>query len=132
MAATILTRLLTFAVVSRVASAVCIMLAGAWLLAPHILMNLWQIESNDVAMLLSRRSAALFLGMGLILWLSRNSPKSAARDAIASGLFVACAGLALLGGYEFASGRAGSGIWLAVAVEAALAAAFVTARSATQ
>jgi len=98
MAATILTRLLTFAVVSRVASAVCIMLAGAWLLAPHILMNLWQIESNDVAMLLSRRSAALFLGMGLILWLSRNSPKSAARDAIASGLFVACAGLALLGG----------------------------------
>jgi hypothetical protein len=129
MAAAILRHLVTFGIVSRVASAVCVLLAGTWLLAPHILLNLWQIENSDVAVLLSRRSAALFLGLGLILWLSRNAPKSTARDAIASGMSMACAGLAVLGCYEFASGHAGPGIWLAVAVEAPLAAAFISARA---
>lgn len=130
MAAAILKHLPTFGLVSRVASAIFLVLAGTWLLAPHILLNLWQIENSDVAMLLAKRSAALFLGVGVTLWLSRNAPKSAVRDAIASGLSVTCAGLALLGYYEFASGHAGPGIWLAMAVEVPLAAAFAGTRSA--
>lgn len=124
MGAAILKHLPTFGLVARIASAVLVALAGIWLLAPQILLDLWQIENSDVAMLLAKRSAALFLGVGVIVWLSRNAPKSAARDAIASGLSVTCAGLALLGGYEFAAGHAGAGIWLAVAVEFPLAAAF--------
>jgi peptidoglycan/LPS O-acetylase OafA/YrhL len=125
-------RLVSFGSASRVASIVCFVLASVWVLAPEVLLSMWHVESNDATVLLSRRSAALFTGIGTMLWLARDASDSSARKALAAGFAVTCTMLAISGCYEFAVGHAGPGILLAVTVEALLAAVFNSARRSEQ
>lgn len=119
---------LTFRGMSRAASVICGMLAFVWILVPHILLSIWQVESSVSTILAGRRSGALFFGLGVMLWLAQDATSSPTRDAIAAGFAASCAVLAALGIYEFVAGHAGVGIWLAVAVEIPLAVGFAFVR----
>ena len=121
---------LSFRGLAVIASGVCILLAAVWLAVPQLLLSLWQVDAVPPALLAARRGGALFLGLGLMLWLARNAGPSPARSAIAAGLSLSCGALAILGALEFALGHAGAGIWLAIAVEAALGMGFYSVRRA--
>jgi threonine/homoserine efflux transporter RhtA len=103
-------------------------LTGIWLLVPQLFLSLWQIGSDGGALIVARRSGALFLGFGLMFWLARDAEKSPTRDALAAGFSISSAALAALGVFEFATGNAGAGIWLAVIVEIALSVGFYGSR----
>ncbi len=98
------------------------------MLVPQFILWVWQIDSPEPALIVARRGAALFLGIGALLFLARNAETSAARRAIATGLAISCSTLAALGIFEFATKHAGFGIWVAITVEIALAAAFLSVR----
>jgi hypothetical protein len=121
---------LSFRSLAVIASGVCILLAAVWIAVPQLLLSLWQAGAAPPALLAARRGGALFLGLGLMLWLARNAAPSPARSAIAAGLSLSCAALAVLGALEFALGHAGAGIWLAIVVEAALGIGFYSFRQA--
>lgn len=117
--------MVNFHVLATVAAVICFALAAIWLLAPQVLFSILGLEYSQSAGLISRRSAALFVGIGIMLFLARNVVPSPARDALSIGFIVACLVLAGLGVFEFIKNRARIGILLAVAVEVMLAVAFI-------
>ncbi|WP_266180515.1 hypothetical protein [Dyella humicola] len=119
---------LSFRGVAVAAGVICLVLALVWMVVPSVLLWLWRIDAAASAELMARRGAALFLGVGIMLLMARDAGPSPARGAIATGLSVSCATLAVLGIYEFVLGHAGVGIWLAIVVEIALAAGFLVVR----
>ncbi|MBT1539661.1 hypothetical protein B7R78_0022045 [Ralstonia solanacearum] len=100
-------------------------LALTWMLAPGLLLSSWGIELSSQAGLVGRRGAALYAGTGVMLLGARNAAPSPARSALLRGAVVACLVLAVLGVFEFATGHAKAGILVAVAIEIALAMAFL-------
>lgn len=106
-------------------SLVCFALAVTWILAPNTLLTVWGFEFSYSAGLVGRRAAALFAGIGVMLFTARDAKPSSARSALVSGFVVGCVALAALGIFEFANGHAGPGILSAVLVEIALAMAFL-------
>lgn len=96
-----------------------------WMFAPHPLMAAWGLVPAPMAELLGRRAAALYAGLAVMFWLARNAPPSPARSAMSKGLMLACLMLAALGIFEFAAGHVAVGMLVAVAIEAALAMAFL-------
>jgi hypothetical protein len=115
---------LTFRRAAIAGSGICFALAALWIGSPQFILWLWQVGGSESTFLMARRGAALLLGIGVVLWLARDTESSPARHAIAVGFSVSCAALAALGTYEFAAGHAGLGVFSAVIVEAALALAF--------
>jgi riboflavin transporter FmnP len=103
---------------------ICFGLTFVWLLVPKFLLSLWAVGFSEPVGLVCRRVAALFAGIGVMLFRLRRAAPSPARDAVATGLVVACSMLALLGMIELGLGHAGPGILLAIAVEIALALGF--------
>ena len=102
-------------------------LALAWSLAPQVLLSLWTVDFSEPVGLMCRRTAALFAGVGVMLFQVRHAAPSPVRSAVATGFIVACTLLAFLGITELVMGHAGPGILLAVAIEIALAFAFWSA-----
>jgi hypothetical protein len=91
---------------------------------PSFLLHLWGIDYSNTIGLMARRNAALFGGLCLIMFLTRNTPASVARSGISAGVALSCLILAVLGIFEYENGRAGIGIATAVITEVALAAVF--------
>lgn len=114
----------SFRAVALIASAICLALSITWIFLPQFLLWIWRVDATQPALLMARRSGALFLGLSAMLFLARDCENSPARRSIAAGLSIACASLSALGIFEFSVGHAGKGIGLAVAVELALAIAF--------
>ena len=114
----------SFRLVAIVASGICSLLAIVWLLAPQLILWLWQIGDPQPALVMARRGGALFLGLAIMLFLARNAESSPTRRAISAGLCLACATLATLGISEWIAGHAGIGIGLAALVEILLSASF--------
>lgn len=106
------------------AALTCFALALLFLSVPELMLALWSVAFDGAAGLVCRRSAALFAGIGIMLFQLRDVAPSPARTAVATGVTVACAMLAVLGIIELSLGHAGPGILLAVAVEIALALGF--------
>jgi hypothetical protein len=119
------------AMAASAASSLCLTLALLWIVAPQGLLWVWHIDASSAALLMARRGGALFLGLAVMLWRTREAIATPDRDAIAVGLSVSCAVLGALGGAEFVAGHVGAGIWLAVAVELPLAACFRAVRNAS-
>jgi hypothetical protein len=120
---------LNFRTVAIIAAVICFALAAVWLLAPSFLLSLWGVQYTYPVGLVARRGAALFLGIGVMLFLARNAEPSSSRFALSQGLAVGCIALAALGVIELVTGHAGIGILSAVLVEVALACAlFATVR----
>lgn len=98
-----------------------ISLAVVWMFASNIALATWGVEFSYPVGLVGRRCAALFAGIGVMLFSARNAEPSPARSALVNGLVVACLMLATLGVFELVTGHAGPGILPSVVVEVALA-----------
>jgi hypothetical protein len=118
---------LNFKNLALVSGITCFALSITWLLAPNFLLGMWGVEYTYAVGLVSRRGASLFLSLGVIFLLARNAAPSPSRSALVVGFVVGCLSLAALGVYEFLSGHANISILFAVAVEIALALAFLVA-----
>jgi len=96
-----------------------------WFFAPKLLLSIWGIAYSHPVGLVSRRGAALFLCIGIILFLARNAGPSPTRSAITIGFVVGCLALACLGIFELVKKSAHIGILSAVILEIILALAFI-------
>jgi hypothetical protein len=113
-----------FDLLALLSALICLVLALVWSLAPQVLLSLWTVGFSEPVGLVCRRTAALFAGIGVMLFQLRHAAPSPVRSAVTTGLISACSLLALLGITELFLGHAGPGILLAVAVEIALALGF--------
>ena len=102
-------------------------LSAIFLLAPDLMLSLWSVAASDSAMFVARRAAMVYFGFGVLMTSARKLAPSPARTAIVRGLLAALIALAILGTIEFALGHAGAGVFAAVTVEIAFAAAFLIA-----
>ncbi|MBD8194034.1 hypothetical protein IFR35_21490 [Pseudomonas fluorescens] len=118
---------LSFRTLATATALLCFALALIWGLRPELLLGMWGVTSSDATGLVARRSAALFLAIGIMFYRARHAPPSDTRRAITSGFAIGCLVLAVLGVCEWFSGNAGPGIFLAVATETVLGLAFVQA-----
>jgi glucose dehydrogenase len=103
---------------------ICGVLFFAWMFLPSFLLHLWGVDYSNTAGLVARRNAALFGGLCLIMFLTRNATVSPARSGISAGFALSCLILSVLGIFEYENGRAGIGIATAVITEVALAVVF--------
>jgi hypothetical protein len=110
---------------TALATAIITFLLGtAYLLAGHLVVGRWNVEPTDGVLLMGRRMGAVYLGLSVMFFLTRNAGASAARTGLCAGAFVTVSLLGLLGVYEFALGQASRGILVSAAIELLLAIAF--------
>ncbi|WP_445147128.1 hypothetical protein [Dyella sp. Tek66A03] len=114
-----------FQFVAPITAGICLILAMGWMWAPKLILNIFGIAYPDSAIIVARRGAALFLGIGATFAIAGKSHDETLRHALCAGMAVSCTLLAILGFLERSRRAAGAGIWLAIMVEAALATALV-------
>ncbi|WP_458375137.1 hypothetical protein [Pseudomonas pergaminensis] len=119
--------LLNFRTLATFTALLCFAHALVWGLRPDLLLWLWSVEYSNATGMVSRRNAALFLGIGIMFYRARHAPPSDTRRALTTGFITGCLVLALLGFGEWINGNAGPGILLAVATETVLGLAFIQA-----
>ena len=117
----------SFRTLATTTALLCFALALVWGLRPDLLLDMWGVNSSDATGLVARRSAALFLAIGIMFYRARHAPPSDTRRAMTSGFAIGCLVLAVLGLSEWFKGNAGPGIFLAVATETVLGLAFIQA-----
>jgi hypothetical protein len=100
------------------------LLGLAWVLLPESMLGVWSAPGASVAAYMGRRYGGLFFGYSVMLWLSRGSGPSAARNAILAGAAVVAIVMAVVSVFGAVSGVVGAGVWGAAAVEVLLAAGF--------
>ncbi|PTQ67532.1 hypothetical protein [Celeribacter persicus] len=111
----------SFPLLSRITAGICLTLAITIFIAPPLFFWLFHLEPSISAAVMARRAAVLFLAPGLLLWGLKDIARSdLARSAIARAMAVTMLALVLLGLSEFALGRVGPGIAIAVLTEAVL------------
>jgi hypothetical protein len=93
---------LSFRTLSSFTSILCFLLALVWGFFPEVLLAIWSIGYSEGTGVVARRSAVLFAALGVMFYLLRNAPPSAARSALSNGFIVGCFGLAAL--FVFAPG----------------------------
>nr|WP_295885176.1 hypothetical protein [uncultured Devosia sp.] len=113
--------LLSYRAASLVTAALFTVLFAVLMISPAVMFWLFGIEANAAAEFVGRRTAILFIGLAVVVFLGRDEPDSALRRAVATGVFTVVAGFAGLGLIELFRGAAGMGILVAVAGEAVLA-----------
>jgi len=118
----------SFRTLATFTAVLCFALAIVWGLLPQRLLAFWSVDYSGPTGLVARRSAMLFLGLGVMFYYARLAPPSAARRALTTGFMAGCFGLAIMGVLEWLDGQAGPGILLAVGVEIALGLGFAQAR----
>ena len=92
---------------------------------PKLLFVVFEISYNDSAFFMARRTAMLFLGLGVLSLLMRNIDDIKTRKSFSAGLVVIMFSLAILGSVEFLRGYAGIGIGIAVFTEFFLGLAYL-------
>ncbi|SFB28946.1 hypothetical protein SAMN04515620_1363 [Collimonas sp. OK607] len=110
---------LNFQGLAILSALVFLVLALTWMLAPDLLLSDWGVEFTSSAGLVSRRAAALYAGIAVMLFSARNAEPSVGRSALIKGVVVACFMLAALGVLEFKAGNATPRILIAVFIELA-------------
>lgn len=122
------TERITYRVVATGSAVVCAVLALIWIAVPGFLITLWGLTDSPDADTIGRRGGALFLGIALVLFLSRAAAPSPERRAIAVGFGIACLALAAFSLSALLT-VAGPWILLALVVEVLLGAAMLTVAS---
>ena len=107
--------------ICQIHAAVLAALFAAYLLLPVVPLWIFGQDMLPGTVLMTRRGAIPFLGIAAMLMLSRNAPRSEARQGIVIGLIVVYLGLALVGAQAALRGIAGWLTWATVAVEILLA-----------
>jgi peptidoglycan/LPS O-acetylase OafA/YrhL len=113
--------MIEFKVVSVITALISFFLCLVLLFYPKVIFILFNIDENNSAFFIGRRTAMLFLGITVLTWVGRNAPHSESRQAICLGLTISMLALTLLGITEYVHGSAGAGMLLAVITEAILA-----------
>ena len=121
---------MTFRHLALLSSVLLFGLSAVWMSAPELMLTQWGVQYSDGAGLVSRRAAAFYAGIALMLLLARNAEASKARFAVAKGVSLTCFILATLGILEWQSGSATAQILVAVVLEAFLAVAFLLSNKA--
>ena len=116
---------MTFRHLALLSSVLLLALSATWMFTPELMLTQWGVQYSDGAGLVSRRTAAFYAGIALMLLLARNAEASKARAALATGISLTCLILATLGIFEWQSGSATAQILVAVVLEAFLAVAFL-------
>ncbi|MEM9131251.1 MAG: hypothetical protein AAGA59_06630 [Actinomycetota bacterium] len=111
----------SFRLLTTSTTALALTLATLLLAAPGVVYWLFGVDGAETADFIARRAAMLFLGVAAVAYSARHLGPSVGRLAVAAGLGVPMAGLAVLGSIELARGFAGPGILVAVVGETALA-----------
>jgi hypothetical protein len=117
--------MLSYKRLSSATAAIALALSLVLLLAPELILRLFQIQGSESAFFISRRAAMLFLGMAVMSWIGRNALDSDSRQAICLGLSVTMFTLAALGLFEYFRGYVGLGIFLAVVTELGLGVGYI-------
>lgn len=107
-------------------------LALVWMFAPNAILSSWGVAFSYPVGLVSRRAAALYVGIAVMLFRARNAEPSPTRSALVAGFVVVCLVLAALGVCELVTGHANRNIAGAVFIEVVLALAFVSVSRAKQ
>lgn len=111
----------TFRNIAIINALVLFVVAIIWMFASNIFLSLWGVEySYDLGML-SRRGAAAYAGVSVMLFYARNAQPSQIRSALVTGVILACTILAALGVMEFVTGHARIGILTSALIEIAIA-----------
>lgn len=121
---------MTFRHLALLSSVLLFGLGAVWISVPELMLTQWGVQYSDGAALVSRRAAAFYAGIALMLLLARNAEASKARFALAKGVSLTCLILATLGILEWQSGSATAQILVAVVLEAFLAVAFLLSNKA--
>lgn len=115
----------TYKQVSIFASVLCLTLFAVLMLCPAVIYWLFNVDGNATADFIGRRASILFFGLAMLTFLGRNDANTAARQTIATSLFIIMAGLACLGTIELLRGAVGSGILIAVLGEVLFASLYL-------
>ncbi|MCB2110899.1 MAG: hypothetical protein H6895_04495 [Defluviimonas sp.] len=115
---------MTFARLASLTALLCAALCIGLLAAPDAFARLFGLEPSLTGEVMARRAGILFAPLFLILRTVRGMPDEPLRRDFARAVLLMMAGLALLGVIEWQAGRVGPGIFIAVAIEAGLAALF--------
>lgn len=116
---------MNFKTITFVTAIISFALGIGYLFFGSLIIGRWQIESTDSVLLLGRRMGILYLGLSVILFLSRSLSISKARTTLCIGVTLTLSLLAILGIYEFLMGRASSGILASVAIESLLSTGYL-------
>ncbi len=117
---------MSFTIAAVATSIAGLILGLGWLFAGTLLLKRWGLEANTSGLLVGRRLGAVYLGIGLMLFLGRSAPPSEFRSVVSIAMLAALALLALLGLFEFRAHRAGKAILVSVALEVILAGGFAS------
>lgn len=99
-------------------------LSGLMIFYPPLIYWLFALEPHELGDFLARRAGVLFLGLGLLSFLTRNVQDNAIQRVIAISFGSMMLLMAVMGIYEFARGFAGIGIWFANLTEIGFGAAY--------
>ena len=116
---------MNFKTITFVTAIISFALGIGYLFFGSLIIGRWQIEPTDSVLLLGRRMGILYLGLSVILFLSRSLSISKARTTLCIGVTLTLSLLAILGIYEFLMGRASSGILASVAIESLLSTGYL-------
>ncbi len=116
---------MSFRIIAIITATVALALGCGYILVGDLVVGRWQIQLTDGVLLLGKRIGALYLGLSVMFFLARSAPVSVTRTALSTGTAVALSVLVLLGLYELAAGHVGPGILVSVAIEFALAIAYI-------
>ncbi|MDX8350875.1 hypothetical protein [Cognatiyoonia sp. IB215182] len=107
-------------------------LTSVLLLAPHIVLAIFDLESAHSAEIIAKRAGILFAGLAYLALSTAAHPRNATKERIDQAIVLLLVGLAILGAVEWMNGRVGVGVWMAIATELLLAGLLVTARAVPQ
>lgn len=116
---------LSFHLLAIITAAIFGILAAIWLFTPTVFPSAWNVDNPTSAELIGRRVGALYSGIAVMLFLTRNAEPSSTLSALIYGIVVTCVMLAILGLYELVKGNASRSILGAVLIELVLAVLFL-------
>lgn len=114
-----------FRLLATLTALVCAILFVFLLVAGSSYTAIYGVTSDPSAGFMARRAAPLLGGLAVLLWMARGAGASDSRRAIAAGVCVVFAGIAVTGIYEFSTGYAASTILVAAAGELLIAVLFL-------
>lgn len=116
---------MSFRHVAILTSLLFLALALGWMLCPEQMLTQWGVQYSYGTGVVSRRSAAFYIGFAIMFFVARNAEHSATRIALIKGIITTCTILILLAVYEFSVGQANNKILIAALIEAILGLAFL-------
>lgn len=116
----------SFKVISLLTSLLYFHLFIKLLFFPESLCNGFGVTGNESAYFLARRASMLMMGFSVLLFLLRNIPPSAVRQAISFSVGLNMTGFAIMGFFELMRGFVKTSILGVIAVEVLIAAIYFT------